>query len=208
MKKDIKKMTKKDILYIIIPPLIQSGLYFISKLFVGTPHLIGWEIDRKTPFIPQFVYFYVLWYILLILVPFLLYKYDKEKRDKYCFIYILSVVFAFVTFLVYPTTIETAKFEVHSLSTLIMYLVYYFDQPTLNCLPSIHCINCFIWILMAGFNKNMPKWIRISLSLFCVIVVFSVLFIKQHVLIDVIGAALVVGLCYLIYYVYQKIVKK
>ena len=205
---DIKKMKKKDILYIIIPPIIQSGLYFISKLFVSNPHLIGWDIDKKTPFIPQFVYFYVLWYVLLVGVPYLFYKYDKEKRDKYCFIYILSGIIAFITFLIYPTTIETAKFEVHNLSTWIMSLVYFFDQPTLNCLPSIHCTNCIIWIIMIGFNKKMPKWIRISLSIFCVIVMFSVLFIKQHVIIDIIGAAITVALCYMCYYIYKKIRKK
>jgi membrane-associated phospholipid phosphatase len=201
-------MKRKDLLYIIIPPVIQSGLYFVSKLLIGTPHLIGSTLDKKTPFISQFVFFYVLWYILLVLAPYLLFKYDKEKRDKYCFIYIMSGILAFIFFLIYPTTIERANFHVHNFSTWIVSLVYFFDTPALNCLPSIHCTNCFIWILFIGLNKKVPKWIRISLSLFCICVVFSILFVKQHVIIDIIGAAILVALCYLIYFGYKKIVKK
>ena len=206
--KELKKLTKKDILYIIIPVIVQSGLYFISKFFISNPHLIGSSIDKNTPFIPQFIYFYVLWYILLVLAPYLLYKYDKDKRDDYSIIYSLTGVLAFIFFLIYPTTINRPVVEIKNLSTLIVYIIYFCDQPILNCLPSIHCTNCFLWIYFLGLNKKVPKKIRLSLNIFCIIVIFSVLFVKQHVLIDVLGAAILVAICFLINYLYKKIIKK
>lgn len=185
-------MKRKDFLLIIVPVAIQSILYFCAKLFAFDIHLIGTNLDKQIPFIPSFVYFYVLWYILLIAIPYLLFKYDQKKLKDYSKMYILASIICFIIYVLYPTTINRATFEITSLSTYIVDLIYIFDTPALNCFPSFHCLNCFMWIYYMIITKNIPKYIKKAVIVVAILIILSTLFIKQHVIYDVIGALIVV----------------
>ncbi len=196
----MKKENKKAILSIIGITVLQSIIYYLVKIIQESPNLIGSSIDNHIPFIEYFVYFYVIWYVMLIVVPYMFYKDDKILLKKYLTIYFVSATISNIIFILYPTTIERAVFIPNTFSKNIVDIVYFFDVPVLNCLPSMHCVASFIFIFIAIESrlKNQVKAWIISLSS---LVVLSTLFIKQHVLYDVILAFIIV---YIVNYIYKK----
>ena len=205
----MKKNNIKALIIIILVTSIENILYFLVKLLQKTPYLIGNTIDKKIPFIEYFVYFYVIWYLMLIIVPYIFYKNDKKDLIKYISLYSLCSITANIIFIIYPTIIERASIMPNTITKQIVNLIYYFDTPALNCFPSMHCIVSFIFILIAIESKTMTKNKKIIITSLSTLVILSTLFIKQHVLYDVIGALIIVLIYSLIYLkIKDKIEKK
>lgn len=197
-------MKRKEVLYIIIPPIIQSFIYFITKLLIHNPHVLTSYIDSKIPFIPYLVYFYIIWYLLLIIGPYLIYRYDKELLKKYDVLFFICSIICGIIFIIYPTTVLRPTIEVNGASTFIVNLIYYFDSPALNCFPSLHALNSLMWIIFIGGNKKMPKIVRCIVTIISIGVIVSTLCIKQHIIYDLLGSigVLIIG------YIILKITKK
>ena len=70
-------------------------------------------------------------------------------------------------------------------------LIYRMDKPD-NLFPSLHCV--FSWICFRGAMhlKKVPKWYVPLTFVISVLVFASTLLIKQHVIVDMIGAVIVV----------------
>lgn len=204
MKSSIKKMTRKDFLYIVLPVIIQSILYFIVKFFAFNIHIINSSFDDKLPFIPYFVYPYVLWYLLLVLVPFIIYVYEKDKLKKYDQYFLICSFISIFIFLVFPTTINRAAIKVNGFSTLIVDIIYRIDTPILNCFPSIHALNSMMWIIFFSKNKKTPLFLRGLIIILSISVILATIFIKQHVIYDLMGSVGVLIVGYLILKIVEK----
>ena len=127
--------------------LSQVVIYFITKLFLNNEFVLNNLLDYQIPFVPYFIYFYISWYILLFLVPIIYMKYDKKALKKYTYTNFISVLVCGIIFIIFPTTINRPNIEVTSITTWLVNTIYYFDTPAVNCLPSIHSLICFIFIL-------------------------------------------------------------
>lgn len=190
-------MKKRDIFYIIFPPLFQSILFFITKLFEGNAHNVSYAIDYKIPYLNLFVIFYVLWYAFLLISPYLIYKYDNKLLKEYAITYMICTFICIILFLIYPTTVDRQLiFDDNSILDSIVKFIYKNDTPALNCFPSLHALNSMLWILYIGINKNVNKIIRFIIVFISVGVILSTLFIKQHALVDILGSFLVTLLTY------------
>lgn len=200
----MNKENKKALLYIFGVTIFQSIIYYLVKIVQGKPNLIGSSLDSYIPFNEYFVYFYVIWYVMLIVVPYLFFKSDKQLLKKYLIVYTISAMIANIIFIIYPTTIDRAIFIPDTFTKNIVDIVYFFDVPVLNCLPSMHCVASFIFIFITLESKlkSNVKSIIISLS---VMVILSTLFVKQHVIYDVLAAFIIV---FLTNYIYKKFIVK
>ena len=74
MKKLLNKIEIKPLVTTIILILIQTFMFFVSKLFEGQPHIIGNFIDEAIPFNVWFIIPYFIWYFLIFAVPYYIYK--------------------------------------------------------------------------------------------------------------------------------------
>lgn len=194
----------KASLYAIITILLQSGIFFITRALALDATLLSSLFDDTTPFIPEYIYFYFVWYIFLFLIPFILYFKDKELLKEYLVTAIVCDLFLLVTYVVYPTTIARAEFNVTGISTWLVDFIYNADLPVRNCFPSAHCLYSFMFVFFIYRLNNIKpifKYIIIFLSL---MVLPTVLFIKQHVVADVIGAAVYFIVCVIIAKLFLK----
>ncbi len=117
-----------------------------------------------------------------------MYSQDKKTFYQYITTNILVDTVATIIFIFYPTLLIRPEIAVDSVSTWIVNLIYWGDTPALNCFPSVHCANCFVAIfIMAKSNKIRNKG-RFFTILFGILIIFSTLFVKQHAVIDVVGA--------------------
>ena len=103
---------------------------------------------------------------------------------------IIGILLSDLTFLIYPTIIVRPEIEIKGFTDLILYLTYYFDTPAVNCVPSVHCLFCFISIYYVTLNKKIKTQIKVPIITYLILIILSTLFIKQHLLIDVVVASI------------------
>ena len=189
MKKYIKE-NKNRIIILIFSFLFQTSVYSITKLFQGTPMHLNNYFDNMIPFIPAFVIFYVLWYLLLFLIPLLILKYNKKVFDRYIVTCLIYTLFEGIIFILLPTTMTREPLVVDSISTWIINIIYKVDTPV-NLFPSAHCALAILFIISTLDVKEIKKEYKILITITSVL-------IKQHVIVDVLGAFIIVPMYYII----------
>lgn len=168
--------------------LYQAIAYFFAKFTPMERHLIGSAIDGKIPFLPIFIIPYILWYLFLVVVPCILYEKDKKTFYWYLVSNFLVDTIATIIFVFYPTYLIRPEIQVDSIFTWLVNLIYWGDTPALNCFPSIHCANCFVALFIMIKGNKIKKEYRFTTILFSLLIIASTLFVKQHVIVDVVGA--------------------
>ena len=201
----MKKIKIKPLITTILLIVFQTTCYFTSKLFEGTPHLIGNAIDDKIPFNIWFIIPYCLWYLLIFIVPYYLYIKDKDRFVKYIYSYIACTIIANIIFIIYPTTVSRPDVVVTGPISFITHFIFSADTPIMNCFPSLHCAMSLLFILFIIPTKNINNYIKLSIIFLSILIMASTLFIKQHVFIDAIsGNILAIISYYIIIPIYKK----
>ena len=191
-------------MFILVPTFLtifQATIYFITKLFSMDYYVLNNALDDLFPFVSEFIYLYVFWYILLFAVPYLYYKYDKEALKKYTYINFISVCICSIIFVLFPTTIIRPEINSSGITNSILNMIYSMDVPAVNCFPSIHCLICFIFIL-CNIKSKLPSIYKYLINILSVLIVLSTLLIKQHVIVDALGSLVISILVYI--YVTKK----
>lgn len=173
-------------------------------------HQIALEIDDRIPFIPQFliIYFgcYLFWAVSYILIA----KQDRESVYRFFTGDILSRCICFIIYLVYPTTnVRPIPADTGFWNRAAAFL-YAIDAAD-NLFPSIHCLVSWFCYLGIRRREEIPAWYKKISMFFSFLVFASTLFVKQHVIWDVVGGVGLAGLCNWIaqktelYRVYERI---
>lgn len=183
---------KKRILILFLVMLFKSLSFSIIKMFRNNPVYLNNWLDSLIPFVPTFVYFYILWFLLLVLIPLLLLKYDKKVFDRYVVTAFVYTILEIIIFLILPTTMDRAEFTVTNLSTWIISIIYKVDYPVRNLLPSGHCSFAYLFIMSVFDLKKLDKKYKIIIMIVSLLIVLSTLFIKQHVVVDLLGSLVII----------------
>ncbi len=169
--------------------------YFI--LFFLTENIIPVErctpvycfIDDLIPFCEYFLIPYFGWYLLIVvsLIYFALYNVDNFKRLQ-IFI-IVTQVTAMIIYITFPNRqdLRPEVFPRDNFFTDCVKLLYSLDTNTGVC-PSLHCAYSIgiasVWLK----EKDSSVLTRIFVTLFCMLVCLSTMFVKQHSALDFFAA--------------------
>ena len=196
----MKKDDVKVLIFAFLLILFESIVFFGCKLSPVKYTVLSSEFDNNLPFIPFFVCFYYLWYIYLLLIPFVLNRLNRKSFFRYSSITIICVILGALVFIFFPTTINRGinLDDYHSIFVYFIRFIYLSDTPNLCCLPSMHCALSFIFIYTSLRTKEMKWYYKALITLTSLGIVASTLFIKQHVIWDVYAAIVVVTICILI----------
>ena len=209
MKKLLKKIEIKPLLISTFLVLFQSFCYFISKLLEGDLNLIGGVLDSKIPFNIYFIIPYAFWYFMLFIIPYYLYvKKDKESFIKYFISYILVVIVSNIIFVIYPTTVIRPEVSGSNILELMTRLIFYIDTPIQNCFPSLHCAMSMLWLLFILDSKKSSTSFKIWVPIVSILIMLSTLFVKQHVIIDLISGDVIALIVYIIIKYENKLTNK
>lgn len=157
-------------------------------------------VDDYIPFIPQFVWGYVLWFPLFAVVglPMLIWDGEAFKRWMY---YTMTVLTATLIFDVIVPNGQHLRpdIEADSLSTWMLTRLWMADTPT-NVFPSMHVLGC-IGDAAAAFDSRLFKgkwrWIILAACLLCAV---STVLVKQHAYIDSVAAIVFAIPVFLLFY--------
>ena len=164
----------------------QALIYFLIKLFINDYNIINTFIN--IPIIKPFVYIYNLWYPFIIINTFLIYKYDKKIFNYLIVTMLIGAFLSHLTFIIYPTMIVRPTIEIKNITDWILNITYKSDTPAVNCLPSMHCVYCFVTSFYILKCKSLNKKTKIIIIIFSLLIVLSTLFIKQHIIEDILLA--------------------
>ena len=179
------KKYKDFIISISIVMLTQATVYFLIKSFVNNYNLMTSFV--QVPYISHFVYFYDSWYPFILLSAFIIYKHDKKTYLTLIITMMITALAAHITFLIYPSMIERPEITVKNLSDWAVYMTYKTDTPV-NCLPSVHCLYCFVMSYYVIVCKNLKTKFKVLMVIYALLIAVSTLFIVQHIAEDAILA--------------------
>lgn len=182
----MKIKNKKFLKSIIIILLIQALSYFILKTIIPSYNIIK-PSNLELPLIKSFVYIYNSWYPFIFITSFIIFKNDESIYEKLIFSLLIGSIISHITFIIYPSMIIRPELEIKTFTDYFLNLTYTLDTPAVNCLPSIHCLFCFISIYYISDTKLQLKYKLLIIS-YLLLIILSTLFTKQHLLIDLILA--------------------
>ncbi len=170
--------------------------------FIGTTHVcivraeagysflhpkIAW--DDAFPFMPSFVWCYLLYYPLCF-TPILLIK-GTESFQRIAAAYSMEFFTCFVLFYSFPAQMLRPEVTGQDLSSRVLRLIFDVD-PGFNILPSLHVANVvLIAILFFHYRKYR---LGIIVALAALLVSLSTVLVKQHYIVDVFGG-IVLAVC-------------
>lgn len=177
--------------------ILLFALFFIVVFFTLegrteiTYNIISSSLDNYIPFCEYFVVPYFLWFPYM-LFP-ILYLYFKSKRDYNKLVIsgaIGMTIFLFISY-IYPNTliIRPDTFANDNVFSRLISFLHSIDTCT-NVFPSIHVYNSLavhVALLKCSNLKNI-LWAKILSWVLSISIILSTVFIKQHSIVDVIGA--------------------
>lgn len=156
----------------------------------GPFHRLDLPLDRSIPFVPAFVFGYVLVYFTPALCALLIT--DRAEIYRTFTAFGLSALICFSIFLIFPVELPRTLPLPDTLSGRVLGLVQAMDRPV-NCFPSHH-IATSLTAFFAAWRQNRFWGALFGAS--ALIVTISTLFVKQHYLLDVPGG---IGVAFLTY---------
>ena len=189
----MKKIDFKPIIITIGLLIFQAFIYLLTKLLEGDPHIIGNSIDSKIPFSIYAIIPYCIWYFMLFIVPYIIYKRDKNIFTKYCISFICITLVSNILFVIYPTTVANVRPTItgNSILELIARFIFWIDTPPINCFPSLHCGISMLWLLYILYIKQTNIYEKIIIPIISILIMISTLCIKQHVFIDLVSGDII-----------------
>lgn len=195
---------KKSSLYLLIL-LIQSLIYNTTGFLNTSPFQalrnfdLSIPLDHQIPFIPETIWLYCLYYLIL-LAAFVL-AWDKKIFVRFLKSFILMTAIADVFFVLIPVSMPLPPMSSVDQGTATYALLDYIltVDTRSNCFPSLHCAHAFLITFWAWKSELFPYYLKILMLLMTLAVVIATLLVKQHWFIDIVGAFLLFNLIKKVY---------
>lgn len=192
-----------NISMIIKPACVQICLLAVQTLLymlVQKPHKgyrdVSSSYDDKIPFVPAWIFVYVLWFPLVFIYPVYLYCCSSSCYLIYMASIAGDIVLSSAIYLLFPASFKRPEPPKKGLTGLVFRFIRRGNYKGLNCLPSMHCSMCFIVCATAVMAAQvMPAVILTIFITVSGLIVISTVFTKQHVISDVIAAVPAAAVC-------------
>jgi hypothetical protein len=139
--------------------------------------------DRATPLIPAFVWPYETLYVLPLVALFVIH--DWRRFNVALVAFFIANVTAFVVYLLVPIAFPRPELG-SSLSEQVLAAEYAADfHPGANKLPSMHV--AMSWIMVCAMWRQRSRAVDVALGVLLALITIAPLFVKQHLIIDVVA---------------------
>lgn len=151
--------------------------------------LLVTELDRATPFLKIFIIPYLLWYPFILAVLVYLCVKDRRLYFQTLAAYCVGLIVCYVVYYFYQTTVPRPIVSGNDVFSQLVRMTFASDQP-FNCFPSIHVLTSYLMMLAVGTSPLIGRRVKIGVGAFSATIILSTLLVKQHVILDVVGAVM------------------
>ncbi|MCX7746363.1 MAG: phosphatase PAP2 family protein [Clostridia bacterium] len=180
-------------------PIVNIFYGILNNADRGVSNLVT-RLDDSIPFIKVFVIPYMFWYPFMILTMVYFCVKDRKTYVRSLISINISLIVCYVIFYFYQTTVPRPELLGNDFLTRFVGLVYGSDKPY-NCFPSIHVLTCYIMMIAVTKSTIRNLWIKLLVYSISAVIIISTLYIKQHVVLDVIGGIFVGDIIYRFVYI-------
>lgn len=174
--------------------IVVSSFYFLLQYFplFGVYQMPLSNLDSYIPFNDQFIWCYQSLY-LLIFYRAATFKHAHELIN-FASVFSLAAIISCCIFLLFPTMCARPN-PAH---TNWLYKSFIAIEKPLNAFPSMHVSLVLVTCAFSLIDVNYSNYIKGVVLMWALIIIYSTLSTKQHVLADVIGGLIVWGLSHLL----------
>lgn len=178
-------------------PLV--GMIYVYLNHAGGPaHSLVTDMDRQIPFLKIFIVPYLSWYAFLFVTFVYLAVKHKELYFQTLVKFLLGLLICYGVYAVYQTYVPRPVLTGDGFLDRLVGFVYSSDEP-LNCFPSTHVITAYLMMKAFVGSAVIPRLYKVIVTVISVVIIISTQFVKQHVLLDIVGAVLVAeGVIYVV----------
>ena len=192
MKKNKRiKLPRYGILPLLLTLAVNFLAYFGTRLFTSSWKHYNMEtvLDRQIPVIPWTILIYFGCYLIWIVNYLIAASREKEFVWRFFAADVLARLICMACYLILPTTNVRPVLQKQGFWNQLLAALYRMDAAD-NLFPSIHCLNSWFCYIAVRGRREIPHWYH-RFSFWAALAVFaSTLTTKQHVIVDVIGGAL------------------
>ena len=175
---------------------------WLEKTVTTDYSLVYSPLDSYLPFIEFFIVPYLLWFVYMAVTCFYFFFTRKEEFYKFTKMCIIGMTLFLIICTIFPNGLRLRPtiFPRDNIFVDLVRFIYKVDTPT-NVLPSLHVYNsvaCHIAI-MHNEKLSQNRVISTGSMILSISIVLSTMFLKQHSVIDVISALI------MIYFVYGAV---
>ena len=169
--------------------LLNVVTYFGTRFFTTGRTHYDWSlpIDDTLPLVTGMISVYILAYVQWVVG----YKVIGRESRNLCYrMYsgeMIAKLICLFFFLCFPTTIMRPEITGTGIFDQLTKLIYSMDAPD-NLFPSIHCLESYVCFRGAMYTKRVPIWYKYVMLVMTVLVFASTVLVKQHVVVDILGA--------------------
>lgn len=173
---------------------ILMGLYLFATISygllnqpIGTVHSLKISWDDSVPFIPAFVVIYHTWYPFILWLTYLVFRKDEHRFQRLMVHLLVGQVMALTTFVLFQTEVSRMVVPGHDAFSQLVKLTYVLDNP-FNGFPSIHVLASIVvtWHYVKAYSTEWKS--SLLASIYAGLIILSTVLIRQHVLLDAVGA--------------------
>lgn len=183
--------------------LLCNYLYELTNGVDRPLHEMELFIDKYIPFVEAFIVPYIIWGPFIFL-SFLFFFF--RNRSSYYRMIVSSVTGHFVSYgfyMLYQTTVPRPAITPDTWLLRMVQYIYTHDEPV-NCFPSIHVLTTYL-MMRAYAMERLPRILQWLVQSIGLSIILSTVFVKQHVVADIIGAVVLAEvLLLLVYQTYPK----
>lgn len=153
-------------------------------------HDLSIPLDGRIPLVSAWSIIYFLSFASWLITILWILCESKRHAYRLCGVYTITMIVSTICFLAYPVTIQRPEVTEPGLFNDLLRFLYWVDSPT-NLCPSLHVVLSYICWRGTMDCEKIPKWYAWFNLAFLILVCFSILFVKQHLIMDI-GVAVVV----------------
>ena len=144
-------------------------------------HDVSVHLDHIIPFVPWFVDFYMYWFLFVFGTFLFVFFYDKNEWYKACAMMFGGMTICLIIFTIFPST-------------------FAYRPAVITGTHVYNSIGCAIALIKSKRFKGNTK-IKIFAIASAIMITLSTMFIKQHSVLDALGAAVIAIVLYYVVYV-------
>ncbi|MFA4874989.1 MAG: phosphatase PAP2 family protein [bacterium] len=153
---------------------------------------LGFPFEQDIPFVPIFIFGYILVYVSVLLVYLIFDDWDDWRRAIITFLGATTLAYLFFIFLPVRMSLRPDLTGLTGIGASVSRFYYFIDLPY-NCFPSLHVTYPSLATLVSWRHHRIMRWVFAAMTL---IVALSVVLVKQHYIADVAGGFLNASLIY------------
>ncbi len=185
-----------------------AAFYWIEHRPAVRINIIHTLYDNYIPFCEYFIVPYYLWFLFVAATIIYFAFFNKSSKEYYSLILNLGIgmtIFIFISW-IYPNgQVLRPRLTGDNIFEQAVMLLYKVDTPT-NIFPSIHVFNSLACCIALMKNKTCRshKVLSLGIAVLTLLIILSTVFLKQHSVMDIIGAFAMGAILYPIAYPFRE----